>query len=172
MLAEIAAAAPATFGGLRLQRLEPDGLQWPCPAPDHPGTPRLHLDGFARPAPLAVLDFAPSPEHDVPGFPYRLVTGRVLEHYNVGTMTRRTPNHRLAPHDVLEINPLDAAREGVEADLAVRLESRWGTITALAALSERVPPGCCSSRSTIRRPTPTGWWAPTRTPRVDAPSTS
>ena len=76
----------------------------------------------------------------MPGFPYRLVTGRVLEHYNVGTMTRRTPNHRLAPHDVLEINPLDAAREGV-GDLAVRLESRWGTITVLAAPSERVPPG-------------------------------
>jgi formate dehydrogenase alpha subunit len=140
VLAEIAAAAPATFGGLRLDQLEPDGLQWPCPAPDHPGTPRLHLDGFARPAPLAVLDFAPSPEHDVPGFPYRLVTGRVLEHYNVGTMTRRTPNRQLAPHDVLEINPLDAAREGV-GDLAVRLESRWGTITVLAAPSERVPPG-------------------------------
>ncbi len=141
VLAEIAAVAPAAFGGLRLDRLEPDGLQWPCPARDHPGTPRLHLDRFPTPAPLAVLDFAPSPEHEVPGFPYRLITGRVLEHLNVGTMTRRTPNHLLAPCDVLEINPLDAAREGVEHGQPVRLASRWGAVNVAAEPSERVPPG-------------------------------
>ncbi len=77
----------------------------------------------------------------MPGFPYRLVTGRVLEHYNVGTMTRRTPNRRLVPRDVLEINPLDAEREGVGDGLPVRLESRWGAVTVAAAPSDRVPPG-------------------------------
>jgi predicted molibdopterin-dependent oxidoreductase YjgC len=141
VLNEIAAAAPAAFGGLRTDRLEPQGIQWPCPDPDHPGTPRLHLQGFPRPAELAPLDFVASPEHDVPGFPYRLVTGRVLEHYNVGTMTRRTPNQRLVPGDALEINPDDAAREGVGDGEPVRLESRWGAATAVAARSDRVPPG-------------------------------
>jgi formate dehydrogenase alpha subunit len=141
VLEEIAAVAPAAFGGLRTDRLEPDGIQWPCPDPEHPGTPRLHLQGFPRPAELAPLDFVASPEHDVAGFPYRLVTGRVLEHYNVGTMTRRTPNRSLVPRDALEINPDDAAREGVGEGEPVRLESRWGEATALAAPSDRVPPG-------------------------------
>jgi formate dehydrogenase major subunit len=141
VLDEIAAAAAAAFGGLRADRLEPDGVQWPCPDPEHPGTPRLHLRGFPHPAPLAPLDFAASPEHDVAGFPYRLVTGRVLEHYNVGTMTRRTPNQRLVPGDALEINPEDAAREGVGDGEPVRLESRWGATTAIAAHSDRVPAG-------------------------------
>ena len=75
------------------------------------------------------------------GFPYRLVTGRVLEHYNVGTMTRRTPNQRLVPGDALEINPQDAAREGIGDGEPVRLESRWGAATATAAHSDRVPAG-------------------------------
>ncbi|WP_217913112.1 formate dehydrogenase subunit alpha [Miltoncostaea marina] len=141
VLAEVAAAAPALFGGLRLDRLEPDGLQWPCPAPGHPGTPRLHLDGFARPAPLAALDFAPSPEHDVPGFPYRLVTGRVLEHLNVGTMTRRTPDLALAPRDLLEVSPRDADAEGLADGATVRLESRWGHADVAVRRSDRVPPG-------------------------------
>ena len=140
VLDEIAAAA-AAFGGLRADRLEPHGIQWPCPDPEHPGTPRLHLRGFPHPAQLAPLDFAASPEHDVAGFPYRLVTGRVLEHYNVGTMTRRTPNQRLVPGDALEINPDDAAREGVGDGEPVRLESRWGAATAIAAHSDRVPAG-------------------------------
>ena len=141
VLEEIATVAPAAFGGLRADRLEPHGIQWPCPDPEHPGTPRLHLHGFPRPAELALLDFAASPEHDVAGFPYRLITGRVLEHYNVGTMTRRTPNQRLVPGDALEINPSDAEREGVGDGEPVRLESRWGAATAVAACSDRVPSG-------------------------------
>ena len=141
VLSEVAKAAPALFGGLRLDRLEPDGVHWPCPAPGHPGTPRLHLEGFTRPAPLAVLDFVPSAEHDVPGYPYRLITGRVLEHLNVGTMTRRTPNLQLAPRDLLEVNPLDADRHGIGEGAPVRLESRWGWVVAAATRSDRVPPG-------------------------------
>ena len=75
------------------------------------------------------------------GFPYRLITGRILEHYNVGTMTRRTPNQRLVPRDGLEINPNDAEREGVGDGELVRLESRWGAATAIAVRSDRVPVG-------------------------------
>jgi len=81
----------------RYADLEPDGLQWPCPTAGHPGTTTVHADGFLRGrGQLVAIDFAPSPEHGVEGFPYVLVTGRVLEHYNVGTMTRRTANRSLA----------------------------------------------------------------------------
>jgi predicted molibdopterin-dependent oxidoreductase YjgC len=124
---EIARVAPHLFGGVAHARLDQDGLQWPCPSADHPGTPVLHEEGFTRGrARLVPIDFVPSPEHDVPGFPYTLVTGRVLEHYNVGTMTRRTPSLRLVGEDFLVMHPDDAAREGLREHERVTLESRWG----------------------------------------------
>jgi predicted molibdopterin-dependent oxidoreductase YjgC len=123
-------------------RLEADGLQWPCPEPGHPGTQRLHESGFAHGrASLSCVEYAPSPEHDVAGFPYLLNTGRVLQQYNVGTMTRRTPNAALAPADELEVHPDDAARERIANGDVVGLESRWGRLRARARVSTRVLPG-------------------------------
>jgi formate dehydrogenase alpha subunit len=139
---EIAKAAPDLFGGVRYDRLEGDGLQWPCPHAGHPGTARVHADGFLRGrARLTAVDFAPSEEHGVAGYPYLLVTGRVLHHYNVGTMTRRTPQRALVAEDVLEIDPADARREGIEDGSFARLESRWGAIRVRARRSPRVAPG-------------------------------
>ncbi len=142
VMEEVARAAPDLFGGVSYRRLEGGGLQWPCPSSEHPGTPRLHERGFARGrARLGYADFAPSPESDVAGFPYRLITGRVLQHYNVGTMTRRTASLELAPRDWLEIHPADARREGVREAADVEIESRWGSCRARALLSERMTPG-------------------------------
>jgi formate dehydrogenase alpha subunit len=141
VMAEIARAAPALFGGVSHDRLGAEGLQWPCPERGHPGTPRLHLEGFRRPACLALVDFQASPERDVSGFPYELITGRVLEQYNVGTMTRRTPNQRLAPEDLLEIHPADADREGVGDGEVVQVASRWGRTRVRVRRSARVRPG-------------------------------
>ena len=139
---EIALVAPRLWGGVAYPRLEPDGLQWPCPEPGHPGTARLHVDGFARGrASLACVEYAASPEGDVAGYPYVLSTGRVLQQYNVGTMTRRTPHAELAPCDELEIHPDDAAREHISDGDDVRLESRWGEAHARARISARVRPG-------------------------------
>jgi formate dehydrogenase alpha subunit len=139
---EIAAVAPHLFGGISYARLAGDGLQWPCPAPDHPGTATVHAQGFLRGrGSLVAVDYEPSPEHGVPEHPYLLVTGRVLQHYNVGTMTRRTPQRRLAADDRLEIHPEDARREGVADGAAVRLASRWGETQVLARHSTRVAPG-------------------------------
>ncbi len=139
---EIARVSPALFGGVRYDRLEPDGLQWPCPAPDHPGTACVHADGFLRGRGLlSALAYEPSPEDGVEGFPYTLVTGRVLHHYNVGTMTRRTAQGALVPEDRLEIHPDDAAREGFEDGVALSLESRWGTTRVRARVSPRVTRG-------------------------------
>ena len=139
---EIALAAPALFGGVSYLRLAGDGLQWPCPDADHPGTARLHEAGFAHgPAPLSRVAFAPGPESDAEGFPYRLITGRVLHQYNVGSQTRRTPARELAGGDFLEIHPDDAAREDLANGRPVRVESRWGSATLPARISERVAPG-------------------------------
>lgn len=139
---EIAAVAPALFGGVSYDRLGPDGLQWPCPASGHPGTATLHAGGFLRgKGKLAAIDYEPSPEHGVAGYPYLLVTGRLLEHYNVGTMTRRTAPAGLVAEDVLEIHPEDALRDGVADGSQVRVESRWGVIELTARHAPRVAPG-------------------------------
>jgi predicted molibdopterin-dependent oxidoreductase YjgC len=123
-------------------RLEGEGLQWPCPTADHPGTPTVHAAGFLRGrAQLVAVDFRASPEHAVPGFPYLLITGRVLQHYNVGSMTRRTPSRELASDDRLEIHPEDAARHGLADGAETGIESRWGASRVRIRLTERVPPG-------------------------------
>jgi predicted molibdopterin-dependent oxidoreductase YjgC len=139
---EIARVAPGLFGGVSFARLEGEGLQWPCPTPDHPGTATVHAGGFLRGrAQLVAVDFRASPEHAVPGFPYLLITGRVLQHYNVGSMTRRTPSQELAPDDRLEIHPDDAARHGLVEGAEVGIESRWGATRVAVRITERVFPG-------------------------------
>ncbi len=139
---EIARAAPALFGGVSYERLSGDGLQWPCPDPEHRGTERLHEAGFAAGrARLAPVRFEASPEGGAADFPYRLITGRVLHQYNVGSMTRRSGARSLAPDDFLEIHPDDAAREGVGDGEKVLVESAWGSATVRARTSARVAPG-------------------------------
>ena len=139
---EIAQVAPKLFGGVSYARLEPDGLQWPCPSPGHPGTTTVHSEGFLRgKGKLVALDFVPSPERNQNGYPFLLITGRALEHYNVGTMTRRTPNYNLLSADFLEIHSADAARHNIKDGQIVQVESRWGSTRAPARVTERVSPG-------------------------------
>jgi predicted molibdopterin-dependent oxidoreductase YjgC len=139
---EIARVAPHLFGGVAYSRLDPDGLQWPCPTPDHPGTATVHADAFMRgKARLSVLRYRPAAEQPSASFPFVLITGRVLEHYNVGSMTRRSPLLALAREDLLEVNPEDLAREGIAPGTRVRVESRFGWAKARVHASERVAPG-------------------------------
>jgi formate dehydrogenase alpha subunit len=138
---EIARVAPKLFGGVSYDRLAGDGLQWPCPTREHPGTSRVHAEGFMRGrGKLSAITYAESPERTSEEFPFILVTGRVLEHYNVGTMTRRTPNRELVPEDVLEVNPNDALREGISEGEIVEIESQWGLTAMRVRLSLRVAP--------------------------------
>jgi len=135
---EIAGLTPI-YAGVSYARLESDGLQWPVPSPDHSGTPILYETTFARGrARLACVEFRPSPSF---GASLGLITGRVLEHYNAGTMTRRSPNLRLRPTDELEIHPRDAAARGIKDGARVRLRSVSGEAHATARLTDRVSPG-------------------------------
>jgi predicted molibdopterin-dependent oxidoreductase YjgC len=139
---EIARVAPDLFGGVSYGRLGVDGLQWPCPEPGHSGTARVHTKGFVRgKGRLVAIDYAGSPEQCSEEFPFLLVTGRVLNHYNVGTMTRRTPQCELAGEDLLEIHPADAAANGLASRDFVNLESRRGRTRVRVSLSHRVTPG-------------------------------
>jgi formate dehydrogenase major subunit len=135
---EIASVAPI-FAGVSYGRLGPDGLQWPVPAADHPGTATLHVETFPRGrGRLSRIEFVASPELR-PGL--TLVTGRRLEHYNAGTMTRRTPNLTLAPDERLEIHPEDARSRGIGSGDRALVASDHGEAVVPVELTTRVPPG-------------------------------
>lgn len=139
---EIAAVAPVLFGGVSYDRLDDDGLQWPCPDRDHPGTATVHATDFMRgKGRLSVVAHAPSPETPCESYPFTLITGRALHHYNVGTMTRRTANLDLATCDWLDINPADASRLGLAAGDRVVIESRHGRTEAPVRTTTEVPMG-------------------------------
>jgi ferredoxin-nitrate reductase len=138
---------PCDMAGVTSARLRTvTSLQWPCPAPDHPGTKRSYLDKkFATPDGRA--HFLPRdrreprelPDHE---FPFVLTTGRLYAHWH--TLTRTAKAEKLVrrePGPFVEIHPDDAERLGVAAGQTVQLSSRRGTVQLPARLSEGVSPG-------------------------------
>jgi len=133
------------FAGISHQRIDAEGgLQWPCPTPEHPGTPTLHRDGPLRgKALLQPVFYRPSAELADQEFPLVLSTGRVLIHYNAGTMTRRAKGAAARePENFIELHRADARQRGVGDGELVRVSSRRGVVTARARISERVRRGC------------------------------
>jgi formate dehydrogenase major subunit len=141
-LDEVARLTPE-YAGVSRERLGRSGLQWPVRA-DGTDSPTLYDVYFDRPGGRA--HFAALP-YKVPGdaadeeFPLVLVTGRVLQHYNAGTMTRRTANAELVDRDVLEIHPEDAARLWISEGDRVSVRSRVGRTEIEARVTERIEPG-------------------------------
>jgi formate dehydrogenase alpha subunit len=139
---EVAALTP-DWAGITHERLGRRGLQWPV-APDGTDSPILYEERFETPSGLG--RFAALP-YKAPGdaadeeFPLILVTGRLLQHYNAGTMTRRTANVDLVDRDVLEIHPDDAARLWIADGDTVSLRSRMGRIEIAAKVTEKIEPG-------------------------------
>jgi formate dehydrogenase major subunit len=114
--------------GVTYRRLEGGGLQWPCPDEGHPGTDILHVESFAHGprATLRCVEPGQSGEVVSTEYPFLLVTGRDLYQFNAGTMSMRTENALLRPHDLLELSPEDAARLGLRDGERARIESRHG----------------------------------------------
>ncbi|RZT79514.1 formate dehydrogenase alpha subunit [Micromonospora violae] len=143
-MAECASLTP-TFAGITHARLDRDGpLYWPCRAPDQPGEARLYLDRFATPdgrAALAARPYLPPGEQPDRRFPFVLVTGRRLAHYNSGSMTRRTPNLDLVPREALDVHPDDAARLGLADGDVVEVASRRARVTFPVNVTDSVAPG-------------------------------
>jgi predicted molibdopterin-dependent oxidoreductase YjgC len=143
VMAEISRVAPELFCGVSYERLDhPQGLQWPCPELAHPGTATVHADGFLRgKGRFTVVKYVPSPEQRTREWPYSLITGRVLQHYNVGSMTRRTPNLSLTDKDCVVMNPEDAAAEGLGDGDHALIESRYGRTEAVVRLGNDMQRG-------------------------------
>jgi formate dehydrogenase major subunit len=145
VMEEIVALTPK-WGGIDYARLDRDGfIQWPCPQPGHPGTAIVHEGGnFLRgKARLTPSPWRPPAEDTDDEFPFMLTTGRMLFHYNVGTMTRRTPILRLARarQESARIHPRDASDLGIGNGERVRVVSRHGQVSAPAAITTETPPG-------------------------------
>jgi len=143
IMSEINALTPS-YGGITHARLEKgERLQWPCPTLDHPGTPILHTKQFTRgKGKFMPIDHVPPAEEPTDDYPFVLSTGRVLYHWHGGTMTRRAKGlMEVYSEALVELNPKDAARLGINGKKRVRVTSRRGSIEAQAWVTDRVPPG-------------------------------
>ena len=143
IMAEINALAPS-YGGITHARLEAgERLQWPCPNEEHKGTPILHVDKFARGmGKFNPIDHIPPAEEPSDDYPMVMSTGRVLYHWHGGQMTRRAKGlMQVYGEALIEVNPDDAAKLGLNGKNTVRVPSRRGRIEAQAWVTDRVPPG-------------------------------
>ena len=137
------AGGVADYSGITYEKIEAQqGVFWPCPSPDHEGTPRLFTERFATPSGRArfhpVRHEAPAEEPDAE-YPLYLTTGRVLAQYQSGTQTRRVERlAKLSPEPLVEINPAAARRAGVADGALVTLVSRRGTAIARARLTRDI----------------------------------
>ena len=136
----------AWHGGMSYARLEAlNGLQWPCPDEQHPGSPLLH-DRLWRepvegpPAPFVPVEFEPPVDTLDADFPIRLTTGRRLESFNTGVQTGGYTSP-LRRGESLEICREDAERLGVREGELVRIVSRRGAIEAPVRFDEGLRPG-------------------------------
>ncbi|MBO6015816.1 MAG: formate dehydrogenase subunit alpha, partial [Lachnospiraceae bacterium] len=140
---EIAEVTPS-FHGISHARLDAgESLQWPCPDKDHPGTPIMHVGhpvrGRARLYPAVYKASQELPDEE---YPYILMTGRILYHYNAAAMTSRAPGLMdIAGEGFIEINYKDADRLGVANNERIKVRSRRGEITATARVGRKVSEG-------------------------------
>ena len=136
----------ADYYGITWQRvIDEQGVFWPCPEPDHPGTQRLfeggrfyHPDGRARFIPTPWRESSETPDDE---YPIYLTTGRVISQYLSGTQTRRIGALvDQYPEPLCEIHPLLAEQMGVLDGDMLRLTSRRGTMTAPAKVVSSIRP--------------------------------
>jgi predicted molibdopterin-dependent oxidoreductase YjgC len=131
------------FGGISYERLEREGgVHWPCPTPDHPGTPYLFADDFPRGrGKFWPVEYGTASELPDADYPFLLSTGRVLYHWHGGTMTRVSSLDAAWPECTVEMHSRDAARLGLASSDWVDVASRRGTITARLLVTDRSPKG-------------------------------
>lgn len=133
---ELASVTPS-YAGITYARIEGEGIHWPCPSAEHPGTPILHTAQFTRGKGMfhAIEWIAPA-EHTDEEYPFSLTTGRILYHYHTGTMTMKTEGlNERAPESFVEISLNDARSFGLSDGDKVRVASRRGEITVIAKVS-------------------------------------
>ena len=139
---EVSVLAPALVG-VKYARIENDGLQWPCPTEDHPGTAFLHKEGKFT-CGLGVFNAVEwTPPAEVPDkeYPFVLSTGRRLYQYHTRTQTGRAGMDAILPEETADISPVDAKAKKISDGDYVRVWSRRGKVVVKARITDEVPPG-------------------------------
>ncbi len=139
---EMAGLTPS-YAGIRYPRLDGNGLNWPCPTEDHPGTPILHIGKFSRGRGLFhAVEYKPPAEVPDDEYPFWMTTGTEYAHYLTGTMTRRCKTlDREMPELLTDLNPEDGERLRIAHGEYIRVSSRRGTLVSKVQLTDRVKPG-------------------------------
>ncbi len=146
VLREINEVVPQ-YRGITPERLKKnlEGIFWPCPSPDHPGTKRLHVERFPTPdgkARLIPVEYRPPAELPDDEYPFILTTCRIVGMYHTNTMTGRIPSlvkRWIGPY--AEINPSDAEKLGIRSGDRIVIETRRGRYECVAKVTNSVPPG-------------------------------
>ena len=142
-LRSASAGGVADYYGITYDKIESSqGIFWPCPSLEHPGTPRLFADGFPTASGRArfhAVRHRPTAETPDEEYPLYLTTGRVLAQYQSGSQTRRIPElDSMAPEPLAEINPATAERYDVAEGETLILETRRGAAKFRARLTENI----------------------------------
>ncbi|HZS75977.1 MAG TPA: formate dehydrogenase subunit alpha [Ktedonobacteraceae bacterium] len=137
--------ATADYWGITYEKIEAqNGVFWPCPSEDHPGTPRLYEERFAFPdgrARFHPIEYIPPAEEPDAEYPLVLTTGRVIYHYLSGNQTRRTPFLKeMAPYPWVEIHERTATKLGIADGDWVTVRTRRGEMTAPALVVRSIRP--------------------------------
>jgi assimilatory nitrate reductase catalytic subunit len=142
-LRRASAGGVADYAGISYQRIDAeDGVFWPCPSEEHPGTPRLFADRFATPDGLARFVRA---DHQDPAelpdarYPYVLTTGRIMQQYQSGNQTRRV-GALAAGEPRAELHPDLARRHGIVTGDRVELRTRRGRAVFRAQVTDAIRP--------------------------------
>jgi len=132
-----------SYAGIGYDRIEQQGLHWPCPNEEHPGTPILHREQFTSgKGAFSAIDYIPPAESVDRDFPLYLTTGRLLFQYHTGTMTMKTGGlNEIAPECFVELSPEDAQRFAIQDGALVGIASRRGRIQARVKISPKAVRG-------------------------------
>ncbi|GER80292.1 MAG: formate dehydrogenase subunit alpha [Anaerolineales bacterium] len=130
------------YAGIAYERIEKVGLIYPVPDLNHPGTPTLFTESFPRGrGKFHPLDYVPVKEPVDDEFPFILTTGRILEHWHGGTLSRNSALDEAFPEARVEIHPADADIHGIRNDDPVRVTSRRGEVVLRATVTEKTTVG-------------------------------
>ena len=135
-----------SIGGITWERLEREhAVTYPCLNEGDPGEPVVFVERFPREggkARFVPADIVPAAERPDGDYPMVLITGRQLEHWHTGSMTRRASVlDAIEPDPTALVHPLDLAALGARAGEVLTIESRRGAVTLYARAEEGTPRG-------------------------------
>jgi nitrate reductase NapA len=130
--------------GMRWPYVDGKETRWRYHAKYDPAAKGDSYDFYGKPdhkAWFIIRPFEEAPEKPDSKYPFNLSTGRVIEHWHTGSMTRRVPaRHQAVPESYVEINPIDAKKMGIVNGTKVKVTSRRGNVVLKALIDGRARP--------------------------------